>query len=493
MKNTSSIGIYFDSGRIELVAMTQSLKGVTVKGYLSLPSADKEEASKKITDFVKKNGGQKSVIHAAVPRNKAILTRLTLPSPTEENLTEAVGYELERNTPYSRSETYFDCTVIGRNVQAGTIDVVQATILRKKLDPCLDILKEAELRLASVELSSTAAANAFLHDSTKRVGRYILVCFNPEDFELILIDNGVFIYSRCFLIENAAEVLSPAEKLIDELDRVLQSTQWSKQSIKGIVLDKADGSESARLAKEIEEETSIRCSFIDEMNPGDEADNRPAYNTVAYGAALRGVEESTAPINFISEDEYYMTHKVRYSTAVPLIAVLILLGGATLFAPLLYRYNKLRNIENEIALLAPVVIHTKELKREAGEIQSGLEELRASGSGEARVLNLLKELTNIIPEDTWFTNFVYKVDRIELTGYSSSASAFIPIIERSPYFSAVEFSAPVTTVDKNSVIRGFASKSNSEKMRGVLSTSVGTSMGGSMEQFKIRAFKEKRL
>jgi general secretion pathway protein L len=180
---------------------------------------------------------------------------------------------------------------------------------------------------------------------------------------------------------------------------------------------------------------------------------------------------------------------VRYSTAAPLVAALILLGVAALFAPLLFRYKKLNSIEGEIELLQPDVSYMEELKREAGEIQGGLEQLRAAGSGGWPVLSLLKELTKIIPEDTWVTNLVYKNDTVEITGYSSSASALIPIIERSPFFTGVEFTAPVTTVNRSSAIRGFGSRYISGRAKGVL----GKSRGGSMEQFKIKALEEERL
>ncbi|MEE9542336.1 MAG: hypothetical protein V3V95_00955, partial [Thermodesulfobacteriota bacterium] len=220
MKKGSSIGIFFDGEWVHLVAAARLLRGITVKGALSLqrqPDGGKEEVLKRIEDFIEEHGTRKSALWAAVPRSEILLTRLTLPSPVEENLTEAVGYELDRNTPYTRDETYFDCAITGRDTEAGTINVVQTTVLKSSLAPSLDILKETGLLLTSVEPSSTAAANAFLYDAGMEAGRYLFVSFSLEGFELILIDDGVFTYSRYFHFESSAEAKPPLEKLLEKI------------------------------------------------------------------------------------------------------------------------------------------------------------------------------------------------------------------------------------------------------------------------------------
>jgi general secretion pathway protein L len=62
-------------------------------------------------------------------------------------------------------------------------------------------------------------------------------------------------------------------------------------------------------------------------------------------------------------------------------------------------------------------------------------------------IKLLEELTSIIPEDSWLTEFRYKVNerKVKLSGYAVSASKLIPILEESNMFEKVKFTSPITT------------------------------------------------
>jgi general secretion pathway protein L len=56
----------------------------------------------------------------------------------------------------------------------------------------------------------------------------------------------------------------------------------------------------------------------------------------------------------------------------------------------------------------------------------------------------LKAVTDLIPETSYLTTFRYREDKIELDGISDKASELIAILESSPYFAGVEFTAPTT-------------------------------------------------
>lgn len=62
----------------------------------------------------------------------------------------------------------------------------------------------------------------------------------------------------------------------------------------------------------------------------------------------------------------------------------------------------------------------------------------------ARV-DLLQELTMILPDDTWLERLQIRGDTIQLVGQSAKASSLVAIIEASHLFSGVGFLSPVTT------------------------------------------------
>jgi hypothetical protein len=61
-----------------------------------------------------------------------------------------------------------------------------------------------------------------------------------------------------------------------------------------------------------------------------------------------------------------------------------------------------------------------------------------------RPLPVLRELTELLPNDAWLTTVSLDPKGVELTGQAAAASALISVLENSPRLERVEFSSPVT-------------------------------------------------
>jgi len=57
-------------------------------------------------------------------------------------------------------------------------------------------------------------------------------------------------------------------------------------------------------------------------------------------------------------------------------------------------------------------------------------------------LDILKEVTLVLPKDAWLTRFRISDSQVNLEGYASSATLIIPRLEASKLFKKVEFAAP---------------------------------------------------
>jgi len=60
-------------------------------------------------------------------------------------------------------------------------------------------------------------------------------------------------------------------------------------------------------------------------------------------------------------------------------------------------------------------------------------------------LPLLQELSQRLPKDTWVTRIAIKQNRVEIRGYSVSASELILKLEESEFLKDTQFKGPVTT------------------------------------------------
>ena len=73
--------------------------------------------------------------------------------------------------------------------------------------------------------------------------------------------------------------------------------------------------------------------------------------------------------------------------------------------------------------------------------------------GDISKLKILKELTQIIPEEMWLTRFSYSEKKgerkVDLSGYAEAASEIIPILEESELFEDVKFKSSIVK-DKKS-------------------------------------------
>jgi general secretion pathway protein L len=85
------------------------------------------------------------------------------------------------------------------------------------------------------------------------------------------------------------------------------------------------------------------------------------------------------------------------------------------------------------------------------KVQKKREELAAEVSEFERIsrtsigeVEILKELTQVLPSTVWIWQYRFSGKEIEISGFADSASELIPLLDKSPLFEKVEFLAPVT-------------------------------------------------
>jgi general secretion pathway protein L len=82
--------------------------------------------------LVRANGSADVVV--ALPPQHVLRRVLTLPEALEENLRQAIAYDLDRHTPFRPDDLYFDAAVAGRDPARGQVRVELATARRAVVD-----------------------------------------------------------------------------------------------------------------------------------------------------------------------------------------------------------------------------------------------------------------------------------------------------------------------------------------------------------------------
>ena len=80
-----------------------------------------------------------------LPAHQVLVRQLTLPLATEENLREALSFQMDRQTPFSVGQVYYDCYVRTRDNDNQTLTVDLIVTPRAYVDELLDRLTDSGL------------------------------------------------------------------------------------------------------------------------------------------------------------------------------------------------------------------------------------------------------------------------------------------------------------------------------------------------------------
>jgi Tfp pilus assembly protein PilN len=129
---------------------------------------------------------------------------------------------------------------------------------------------------------------------------------------------------------------------------------------------------------------------------------------------------------------------------VALAAVTVLLALAIPALTMVRDERRLAALTRTLADLAPRVREVEQLAGGLDRARREVETLRSFDGQHIRVLPILRELTELLPQDVWLTNLSIDRKGVELAGFANAASQLIPLLEGSPSFDRVEFTSPVT-------------------------------------------------
>jgi type IV pilus assembly PilN-like protein len=121
-----------------------------------------------------------------------------------------------------------------------------------------------------------------------------------------------------------------------------------------------------------------------------------------------------------------------------------LLLVTALLVPGLREQRHLSRINGEITRLDPEVRAVERVVRDLERKRKLLGTITGIETGGLRPLPVLRELTDLMPTDTWLTTLSLDQKGVELTGQAAAASGLIPLLENSPRLERVEFASPVT-------------------------------------------------
>lgn len=156
--------------RFAIVADMQEIRVFDEKGTKRQEIACYSRAKLQAGDWPQRllQVGERQVVLRLAPQ-LALCNNVTLPQAAEKNLRQALGFEIDRLTPFRSEQVFFDAKVIAKLPENRQLRVRLGLVLRDKLTPLLAQLKRLGLSPQRVEIVTEGELlNLLPTEDTKR-------------------------------------------------------------------------------------------------------------------------------------------------------------------------------------------------------------------------------------------------------------------------------------------------------------------------------------
>jgi len=359
----------------------------------------------------------------------------------EENLEQVLSYEIDRYTPFSKDEAYFAFEITTRNPETNLIRLLFAAIEKPRLQAYVARLTQLGITPAAIEVTSTAMLNTLRHTdppkaplTTDTKPLRVVIDLHDTGYELIITEGSQLRYTRAILKKD-----NTPKDIGKELEKGLVSLGQSRTNVEKIILGQTQESVNGLTTETLAKHLAMHVTTLEDF---------PDESPVLVGLALHGLKHDRPSINLLPEEPRPPSPRRKYAPTFILILMAGLLTLGYLTITFMNNHGELQRISDQLKKLSPQIATMTAIQDRNSALTIQLETLQNLTPSHQTALNVLKELTTVVPNENWLTNLTYKGDSITLTGRTrSSAAHLISQLENSPIFYDVNFSEPVSGED----------------------------------------------
>ena len=463
----NGIGIEFEGGDFRAVYVRRHWNRTRVVDRLEIPQFQQEEPAecgRLYREFLRKHGLKAPQTVVALPRSAVLLRALSFPQTVEKELARAVEYQLDSLHPFEEGSVYWDFCVwkwpeaglwkklsIHPEESSGSrLEVLVGIAEKKAMDGTAAWFEEAGIPISQFGVTAACMIAMFwprLQAAFPNAPALFLLNLEREQAELIGYAPGREpIWQE---VPIPPESTMSEDGFFAEVKRELQSARSglrvSPEEHPPLVICGSRTAAAAALAAEdfpfriVPAEQLVRTSGIGAGEPGF------ASSPVSLAAALAAAgTNALLPLNLLpAEKRTYqspLVHLPTYALASLVVLLAVALGARGVFQDWLYSLH----LEREIQALRPQI---QELENTQAANQKTIERLGLLGGTRSSVtlpLEILNELTRLLPPEVWLQQFVYDGETLSLSGTADAASGLLQTLAASPYFENPQFRSSIS-------------------------------------------------
>jgi Tfp pilus assembly protein PilN/Tfp pilus assembly PilM family ATPase len=468
----TGIGIDCEGETFRAVCVRRQWSRLRVVDRMEIPEyrkLDAAECGRRYRTFLRKHGLKAPQTVVALPRSAALLRALTLPQTVEKELGRAVEYQLDSLHPFEEGSVYWDYAV-WKWPEPGVWDKLAAnpaesggarleTILgiaeRKAVDALAAWFEEAGIPVSQFGVSAALWIAAFwprLKAAFPDAPALLLLSARSERAEIIGFGPGRELVWQ----EVAVETNETADDFWKEVQQKLELTRSALRVLPPVLPDEqlplvVCGSRAGEASARAAENLPFQIVPAEQLLPvgasgasGSAEGMDRTEGWMALTAALAAASpRSLLPLNLLPpEKRTYEPSLVRLPTyALASLVVLLAVAGA-IRGPLQDRLYS-RHLERELEALQPRLQQLETTQAGTETARERVQLLAGVRQSVTLPLEILNELTRVLPQEVWLQQLVYEGDTVTLNGFAPAASGLLQTLAASPYFENPQFRSSI--------------------------------------------------
>ncbi len=430
----SSIGIDINSRRICAVHLKGAFKGVNLVSEsrcLLDESKSRQDRQSDITDFI--NGFIREAKFAAsdlfigISGDPMLFREIELPLAVKENLRTTLTYEIEKYIPFPSDDIYFDYQMISEDKASEKLKLLLTAAKKEALDEYLKMAESIDQGVSGIEIAAAGAANYYFYQYPEAHGPVVIVINRESGADVLMVRNRALLYAKSFAgSDDAVDALLAGGRLSQMRDVCIGAEKAVRLVLYGV--------------RDIEDRRDRLASEFQEIITADISGGIPDHASIpAFGLALKGVRQVPVQMNLMPVGLRKKPNRTGLYVMAVLAGLLMLSGVLWTGSLFIHQRQMLKSLEAESARLKAEVSVVEQMASETREIKGNLAYLRYLRPGNRYLIEMMNELSNIIPQTAYITEFKFSGNKLVLYGMADSASELIPILEASPLFMDVAF------------------------------------------------------
>lgn len=415
-------------------------------------------------EFLRKHGLKAPQTVVALPRSAVLLRALSFPQTVEKELARAIEYQLDSLHPFEEGSVYWDYAVwksseagLWGNLSANPaesagarLEVLVGIAEKKGVDEIADWFQEARIPVSQFGITAACLIAMFwprLQATFPDAPVFFLLNVGEEQAELIGYAPGREPIWQEVPIppESAPGEDSFLAEVKRELELARSGLRVSPEEQPPLVICGSRAHEASSFSTE---DFRFRVVPAEQLVPaaagGAEGVGLPS-GLVSLAAALAASSAKTLlPLNLLPAEkrtyESPLVHLPTYALASLVVILAVALGVRGVFQD--WRYSLY--LEQQIQALRPQL---QEMERTQAKSQKSIERLALLANARnsaALPLEVLNELTRLIPPEVWLQQFAYDGENLTLNGFATAASGLLQTLADSPYFENPQFKSSIT-------------------------------------------------